>query len=50
MKKIILEAKAQGDSVGGIIEVIAKGVPIGLGEPVYYKLDSKLAEAMMTKF
>lgn len=48
MKKIILEAKANGDSVGGIVEVVAKGVPIGLGEPVYYKLDSKLAEAMMS--
>ncbi|HZX19796.1 MAG TPA: chorismate synthase [archaeon] len=48
MEEIILAAKHHGDSVGGIVEIIAKGVPPGLGEPVYYKLDSKLAEALMS--
>ncbi|HHB95341.1 MAG TPA: chorismate synthase, partial [Campylobacterales bacterium] len=43
----ILEAKKRHDSVGGVVLTIAKGVPIGLGEPLYYKLDAILAEAMM---
>jgi len=48
MESAVLAAKEQGDSLGGIVEVIAKGVPAGLGEPIYYKLDSKLAEALMS--
>jgi len=47
-KAAILEAKEAHDSVGGAVLVRAKGVPVGLGEPIYYKLDSKLAEAMMS--
>jgi len=47
MEDLILEVQHAGDSVGGVVEVIAKGVPPGLGEPIYYKLDSKLAEAFM---
>lgn len=37
-----------GSSVGAVIEVVAEGVSIGLGEPVYAKLDSDLASAMMS--
>ena len=37
-----------GDSVGARIEVIASGVPVGWGEPVYGKLDADLASAMMS--
>ena len=37
-----------GSSVGAVIEVIAEGVPAGLGEPVYGKLDGDLAAAMMS--
>jgi len=36
------------DSVGAVIEVVAAGAPIGLGEPVYGKLDTELAAAMMS--
>ena len=36
------------NSVGGVIEVVAEGVPPGLGAPIYAKLDSDLASAMMT--
>lgn len=36
------------NSVGGVIEVVATGVPVGLGAPIYAKLDSDLAAAMMT--
>jgi chorismate synthase len=40
-------AQARGDSVGGIVEVIATGCPIGLGDPVFGKLDAQIAAAMM---
>ena len=43
----ILNAKDKHDSVGGVVLTTATGVPIGLGEPLYYKLDAILAEAMM---
>jgi len=45
---LIKEVKAEGDSVGGIVEVIALGVPAGLGEPVFDKLDAELAKALMS--
>lgn len=37
-----------GSSVGAVIEVVAAGVPAGLGEPIYDKLDADLAKAMMS--
>ncbi len=37
-----------GSSVGGVVEVVASGVPVGLGAPVYDKLDADLAKAMMS--
>jgi chorismate synthase len=40
--------RKSGDSVGAIIEVTARGVPAGLGAPVYGKLDTDLAAAMMS--
>lgn len=43
----ILEASEEGDSLGGIIECIIKNVPVGLGEPLYHKLDAMLASHMM---
>lgn len=46
-EEAILRAKNNHDSVGGVVLTVAKGVPIGLGEPLYYKLDAILAEAMM---
>ncbi len=46
-KDAILEAKERHDSVGGIALVNITGLPIGLGEPLYYKLDALLADAMM---
>ncbi len=41
------QAMATGDSLGGIVEVVATGVPAGLGEPVFDKLDARLAYALM---
>jgi len=40
-------AKKEHDSVGGAVLVEARGVPVGFGEPLYHKLDAKLAEALM---
>jgi len=48
MEDLIKEVKAEGDSVGGIVEVIALDVPAGLGEPVFDKLDAELAKALMS--
>ncbi|MEM0332681.1 MAG: chorismate synthase [Archaeoglobaceae archaeon] len=42
------EAIREGDSLGGIVEVVAKNVPAGLGEPVFGKLDAYLAFAVMS--
>ena len=46
-KAAILEAKNAHDSVGGVATVKISGLPIGLGQGLYYKLDAVLAEAMM---
>ena len=46
-KDIILKAKNEHDSVGGVSRVLIKGTPVGLGQPLYYKLDAVLADAMM---
>jgi len=46
-KEAILAAKNRHDSVGGVSRVLIKGAPIGLGQPLYYKLDAVLADAMM---
>lgn len=40
--------RQQGSSVGAIVEIVASGVPVGWGEPLYHKLDSELAAAMMS--
>jgi len=44
----ILEAQQQGDSLGGVITCICNGLPAGLGEPVFDKLPSVMAHAMMS--
>src|SRR5215470_12991757 len=41
------DIRRQGSSIGAVIEVIAEGVPAGLGAPVYGKLDSDIAAALM---
>lgn len=41
-------AKDQKDSLGGVIELVSSNMPVGLGDPVYGKIEAKLAYAMMT--
>ena len=47
-KDLIDSARKNGSSLGAIIEVRASGIPAGLGEPIYDKLDSDIAKALMT--
>jgi len=47
IEREILAAKEAGNSVGGIAEIIARGCPAGLGDPVFEKLDALIAGAMM---
>lgn len=46
MYRRILEIKDDGDSSGGIVEVVATGVPAGLGEPVFDKLDAEIGRML----
>jgi len=46
-KQRMEEVRADGDSLGGVVEVRAAGVPAGLGEPVFDKLDARVACALM---
>ncbi len=48
MIKDIIVAKDNGGTVGGVIEVIAKGVPAGLGEPVFDKISALIAHGIMS--
>lgn len=48
MTALIEGVRADGDSVGGVIECIVRGVPPGLGEPVFDKLEADLAKAMLS--
>lgn len=48
IKSQIMKLKKAGDSMGGVISCCVKNMPVGLGEPIYYKLSSVLANAMMS--
>ncbi len=48
MEAIIHAARSEGDSVGGIVEIIGIGIPAGVGEPVFDKLSAELAKALMS--
>ena len=48
MERIILAAREAGDSLGGVVEILATGVPAGLGDPVMDKLDASLAWGLMS--
>ena len=48
MENLILDVKRDGDTVGGVVTCVVKGAPLGLGEPLYDKLTSSLAHAMLS--
>jgi chorismate synthase len=48
MKEAILEARKYGDSLGGIIECITTGLPVGMGEPIFASLESDLSKALFS--
>ena len=48
MIALIEKMRKEGNSVGGVIECVVRGVPVGLGEPVFDKLEADLAKAMLS--
>lgn len=48
MQTVVHMARSEGDSVGGIVEILAHGVPAGVGEPVFDKLSAELAKGLMS--
>lgn len=48
MERLILDVKAAGDTIGGVVTCVLKGLPVGLGEPLYNKFTSSLAAAMLS--
>ncbi|HZC36375.1 MAG TPA: chorismate synthase [Chthoniobacterales bacterium] len=48
MIELIKTMRKEGNSVGGVIECVARNVPVGLGEPVFDKLEADLAKAMLS--
>lgn len=48
MEALIREVKAEGDTIGGVVTCVVKGAPAGLGDPVFGRLNARLAEAMMS--
>ena len=48
MEALIKSIKKEGDTIGGVIDCVIKGVPVGLGEPVFYKLHARLGAAMLS--
>jgi chorismate synthase len=47
LENLITQLRREGDSIGARVNVLAKNVPVGLGEPVFDKLDADIAYAMM---
>ena len=48
MKEAVLQARKEGDSLGGVIECVVTGVPVGLGEPIFSSLESDLSKALFS--
>jgi len=48
MEEAIVKARKEGDSIGGIIEIIALNVPAGVGEPLFDSLDADIAKMLLT--
>lgn len=48
MEAAIREARSKGDSLGGVVSCVVRGCPVGLGDPVFDKLEATLAHAMLS--
>ena len=48
MEEFIKQLKDEGDSIGGVVEIVVKGCPPGIGDPVFGKLDAYLSYALMS--
>ncbi|CAM0117202.1 chorismate synthase [Rhabdochlamydiaceae symbiont of Dictyostelium giganteum] len=48
MIELIEQLKTEGDSIGGVVGFIIQGVPVGAGDPVYEKIEAKLASGMLS--
>ncbi|KAK9381760.1 chorismate synthase [Kockiozyma suomiensis] len=48
MIKVVEEMKAKNDSIGGVVTCVIRNAPVGLGEPVFDKLEAELAHAMLS--
>jgi chorismate synthase len=48
MARLVERVRTEGDSIGGVVEIVARGVPPGLGDPVFCKLDGLLGWAMLS--
>ncbi len=48
MAALIMEVKREGDTIGGVISCVVKGLPVGLGEPAFGKLHAQLGAAMLS--
>ncbi len=48
MQELIEKTKKNGDTIGGVVSAIVSGLPVGLGEPVFDRLDADLAKAMLS--
>jgi len=48
MEQAILKARKEGDTLGGVVRCLVKNMPVGLGEPLFDKLEADLAKAMLS--
>jgi chorismate synthase len=48
MEALILSVRKDGDTIGGVVRAVARGVPAGLGDPVFDKIEADLAKAMLS--
>ena len=48
MQQLIKEVKKEGDTIGGVVSCVIKNVPVGIGSPVFNRLEAQLAKAMLS--
>jgi chorismate synthase len=48
MREAIMQTKREGDSLGGVIECVCTGLPVGLGEPIFSSLEADLSKALFS--